>query len=433
MFSKIKEELKPSKETEEKIEEIKREIIQKLEKKGYKAISTGSTARGTYLPEEPDIDIFFFFSIETSREELEKKGIEIGKEILKEHNPETHYAEHPYVKARVKGIDIDLVPCYEIKKYENKEDYKIDEELLSAVDRTPLHNQYLQEKMKEEQKIEVKLLKKFLKNIGCYGANEKTRGFSGYTTELLILRYDTFRKTIESASEWKRNHKIDIERHGKKDFKDPLIIIDPIDPNRNAAAALSEEKLGRFIIKSRKLLKDPTVKNFESKVKINKEMIKEKKILLLEFPYPKKTIPEIGWSQLRKLEKQLTKKLNKNEFKVYRTTHWTDEKTKAQIILEVRNKKLPRYKKHIGPPFYNKKHSENFLNEERNKEIYIDRNRICSSREREHKDIKKAINAILDSKEVPSRYREPVKKTEIIEEPEKLMENKEIIREYFRI
>ncbi|MFW5902796.1 MAG: CCA tRNA nucleotidyltransferase [archaeon] len=434
MFSEIKRQLKPSKGTEEKIKGIKEEIIQRLKEEGYKATPAGSTARGTYLPEKPDIDIFFYFSPDTKREKLEKEGIKIGKKILKNNKPTTHYAEHPYVKAEVKGIDIDLVPCYEVKEYkDNKEELKIEGELLSAVDRTPLHNQYLKENIKDEQKIEVKLLKKFLKNIGCYGADEKTRGFSGYTTELLILKYNTFEETLKAASKWKRNQEIDIEKHGEKEFKDPLVIIDPIDPKRNAAAAISEETLGRFIVKSRKLLKNPTKEQFKSKIKINREKIKEKNLILIEMPYPEETVPETAWSQLRKLEKQVTKKLSQDEFKVYRSAHWTDENTKTQILLEIRNKELPKYRRHMGPPFYNKEHSKRFMEKEENQEIHIQGERLYALKKRKHRKIKEKIKSILKSEEIPSRYQKPVKKTEVTEGIEKIIEQKGILKRYLQI
>ncbi len=434
MFPEIKKQLEPKEKTREKIEKVKQGIIQKIEQQGYKAEPMGSTARNTYLPEKLDIDIFFYFSENTTEKELEEKGIKVGKKALKGQNPTTHYADHPYVKAEINGIDVDIVPCYDPEKYlKDKEKPILTQEPRSAVDRTPLHNHYLNQNLKEEQKPEVKLLKKYLHNIHCYGAEEKTRGFSGYITELLILKHGSFKKTLEAASEWKRNHKIDIENHGEKKFNDPLVIIDPVDPTRNAAAALSEEKLGTFIVKSRELLKNPTKEKYRSKTKINMQKLEQKNLILLKLPYPKETVPEIGWSQLRKLENKITKELDQQEFKVYRSTHWTDEDKEAQILLEMRNTKLPKHEKHMGPPFYKKEHAEKFI--EKNQDIYIQGKRLQASRKRKNTTAKKAIKTYLESEEpeVPSRYREPVKKAKIIQKTRKIKKNKPILKKYSRL
>jgi len=435
MFPEIKKELEPSKKTREKIKKVKQQLIQKIEEQGYKAETVGSTDRDTYLPSKIDIDIFFYFPENTSEQELEEKGIEIGKKALKGHNPTTHYADHPYVKAKIKEIDIDIVPCYNPEKYlKDKEKPILTKEPRSAVDRTPLHNKYLKKNLKNEQKPEVRLLKKYLHNINCYGAEEKTRGFSGYITELLILKNGTFKQTIKAASEWKRNHKIDIENHGERNFNHPLVVIDPVDPTRNAAAALSEEKLGTFIVKSRELLKNPTKENYNSKTKIDMKKLKQKNLILVQLPYPEETVPEIGWSQLRRLENKINKKLNQQEFEVYRSTHWTDENTKAQILLELRNTELPEHEKHMGPPFYKKEHSEKFIQE--NQDIYIQGKRLHASRERKNTTAKEAIKTYLKTgkeQEIPSRYREPVKKAKIIQKTRKIKKNKPILKKYSRL
>jgi len=68
-------------------------------------------------------------------------GVGIAKSVLKKYNPRKHYAEHPYIKATVDGHVVELVPCYKISKG-NK--------IISAVDRTPLHNEYVLKNLKEK-------------------------------------------------------------------------------------------------------------------------------------------------------------------------------------------------------------------------------------------------------------------------------------------
>ena len=112
---------------------------------------------------------------------------------------------------------------------------KIDstEHLISAVDRTPFHTRYVKEHLKEDQKNDVRLLKQFMKGIGTYGAEARTRGFSGYLLELLVLRYGTFKDVISAMAGWTNGTVLSLERAGAKRFNDPLVFFDPVDPSRN--------------------------------------------------------------------------------------------------------------------------------------------------------------------------------------------------------
>ncbi len=62
---------------------------------------------------------------------------------------------------------------------------------------------------------EVRLLKKFMKGIGVYGAEIKTGGFSGYLCELFVLHYGSFVKTLEAFARHKQRIVVDIEGHYK--------------------------------------------------------------------------------------------------------------------------------------------------------------------------------------------------------------------------
>ena len=50
-------------------------------------------------------------------------------------------------------------------------------------------------------KQEVRLLKRFLKSVGIYGAQIAKGGLSGYVTEILILKYGTFVSTLQSIAD----------------------------------------------------------------------------------------------------------------------------------------------------------------------------------------------------------------------------------------
>ena len=110
-------------------------------------------------------------------------------------------------------------------------------------------------------KGEVRILKKFFLHIDVYGAEIAKEGFSGYVSEVLISYFGSFEKTIKKISELKKEQVI-----GKstKKFDSPVVIIDPIDNNRNLGTAISMDNLGKFVLASRAFLKKPS-KNFFKK------------------------------------------------------------------------------------------------------------------------------------------------------------------------
>ena len=61
----------------------------------------GSYAKGTWLAEKADIDIFVKFNKKTSENNFADLGTKIGFQSLKKYKPYTRYAEHPFVEAIV--------------------------------------------------------------------------------------------------------------------------------------------------------------------------------------------------------------------------------------------------------------------------------------------------------------------------------------------
>ena len=119
-------------------------------------IQVGSTARGTWVSGDRDIDLFVRFAADLEREQLEEYGLAVGHAVLPEGHEE--YAEHPYVKGTYDGFDVDLVPCHDVATASD---------LVSAVDRTPFHDAYLSERLDDDLAADVVLAKAFLKGIGA--------------------------------------------------------------------------------------------------------------------------------------------------------------------------------------------------------------------------------------------------------------------------
>ena len=160
----------------------------------------GSIAKDTWIAGEKEIDLFISLS-KTKTKDAFPKVLDVVKGVLGEKWVEA-YAEHPYLIAKVDEYTIDIVPCFHMKRAGKT---------ISAVDRTPLHTSYVKDRLNDQGKQEVRLLKKFMSSIGVYGAEIRVRGFSGYLCELLILKYTSFLETLRHTSEWKMGEIIDLE------------------------------------------------------------------------------------------------------------------------------------------------------------------------------------------------------------------------------
>jgi len=365
-YTRILKRIKPTKKEKEKVTGFAKKLIKTInqiaKQKNIKAKATlvGSIAKGTWLAGEADIDIFIKFPLNTPQEKLKKDGLKLGYECIKtlKGRPEERYASHPYVTGHIKEYEVDFVPCYDIKDAS---------QLKSAVDRTILHTRYIKKNLKKEQIKEVLLLKKFMKAIKAYGSEFKVGGFAGYLCELLIIEYGNFQGVLEAASQWRKGQIIDIEGYGTgENFEDPLIVIDPTDKNRNVASPLTQQKLSEFIIAARNFLENPKTGYFqEIEYSKDKKEIQEKfkeresKCLILKFKTPK-VPPDTLYPQLKKSMETLVSHLSREGFKVNLSSYWSDEKKNALIIFEFEAWELPRYKKHLGPRIWSKKHTRRF-------------------------------------------------------------------------
>jgi tRNA nucleotidyltransferase (CCA-adding enzyme) len=318
----------------------------------------GSYAKGTYLS-DPDIDLFILFPETVPHRELERVGLSVGEAVVK--NGEKVYSEHPYTRGVYNGIDVDLVPSYSIKTTDK---------LRTAVDRTPFHTQYILDNLKEEQMDEVRLLKKFMKGIGVYGAEPNTRGFSGYLCELLILQYGSFRKVLEGAKGWKEGTTITIDKKGPP-ILGPLIVYDPVDQKRNVASAVHIDTMALFIIASKAYLASPSEKFFfpSEREPLSRDELQEisdrngSRIITVVFDRPNVVVENL-YSQLWKTRYALTRKLNDFDYTVLRAIHEMYEKNLV-IAFEIERDILSKTYKHAGPPVWVKS-AESFLSKWRN-------------------------------------------------------------------
>ena len=326
-----------------------------LEEKGVDARVryVGSVAKGTYL-KDPDIDMFILFHQDVPASDVERIGIQAGKDLI---GGRMMYAEHPYTTGSCRGIDVDLVPCYDIDSTEH---------MLSAVDRTPFHADYIRSHTDETMRDQMRLTKKFMKGIGAYGAEPDIRGFSGYLCELLTLHYGGFTQLLEASAKWKEGVTIVHEEKGPK-MKGAMVFYDPVDSRRNVASAVHLDTMCMFMRAAASYLAQPDMKYFfpVPREPFSRERIAELadlrlgRFLSVRFAKPD-IIDENLQAQMWKTRIAIEKKLNDNGYGCLRAAHRTGKDT-VSFVFELCTDVLSKLQKHQGPPVWVSS-SENFLN-----------------------------------------------------------------------
>jgi len=315
----------------------------------------GSTARGTWTPGDRDVDVFVCFPPDLDRETLEEYGLQVGHEVLPDGREE--YAEHPYVVGEVEGYEVDLVPCYAVDD---------PTDIRSAVDRTPFHTEYVTERLDDDLAAEIRLCKAFMKAVGVYGSDLKTRGFSGYLTELLVVEYGDARALFEAAADWHPPVTLNPADRGTASFDDPLVVIDPTDPERNVAAVVSADNVARFQHHARTFLAEPDEGAFEADdpdpldpaavAAAFEERGTTPVAVVFDAP---DIVDDQLWPQLRRSLGGITGELERRGFDVVRSAVFADGR--AVLFAELAVAERPAIERHEGPPVHVRDHAEDFF------------------------------------------------------------------------
>jgi len=362
---------------------------QAIEERGIDAdvVLAGSTARGTWLPGERDVDVFVRFPPDVERSALREHGLAIGHDVLE--NGTEEYAEHPYVSgplavgaddagavdaptAAIDSVDVDVVPCYDVETAA---------QIRSAVDRTPFHTEYVREGLEGDLATDVRLAKSFATAAGIYGSDLRTRGFSGYLLELLILEYGGFLALLRAVADWTVPVVLDPAGHGEASFADPLVVVDPTDPRRNVAAVCSADNVARFQHHARAFLDAPSISSFatvEEAQESDETAVGETTDAGLDaddllahverrgttpiavtIPAPK-IVEDDLYPQLRTSLSGIVGLLEREGFDVLRSSSAVADGT-ALLLLELAVTTRPNVERHEGPPVHVRKHAERFL------------------------------------------------------------------------
>jgi tRNA nucleotidyltransferase (CCA-adding enzyme) len=312
-----------------------------------RAVVAGSAARGTFLADRLDIDLFLLFPPELSRERLKDEGLAIGREVLE--SPEMRYAEHPYLRGRFEGFAVDAVPGFAITDPSHP---------LSPVDRTPFHQEYLAARESPELVTQIRLGKQFLRGLGIYGSEARTEGLSGYLVELLVLKFGSFRGLLKAARAWRIP--ADLAEPGTEPPRLPedvaLVLADPVDPHRNVASALSRRNLGVLIVGAGAYLDVPSETWFELRAPtpltrdeaVRRVTERDSHVAIVELPRPD-LVDDTLYPQVRKAERAIAEEMGRSGFEVVGSASAADAE-RVVVALEVAHVLRSAVRARSGPP-----------------------------------------------------------------------------------
>ncbi|MBD3406676.1 MAG: hypothetical protein GF411_11225 [Candidatus Lokiarchaeota archaeon] len=190
-------------------------------------------------------------------DELVNKWFRPAAETIRASDIKKTYAQHPYLSFKLNNLEVDLVACFALSPKELATDGPI-----TAVDRTYHHTKYMLEHIDEKIRENIRILKAFSKASHAYGDTCAVgrMGFTGYVLENIVVENRTFSQALDAICTLSDNP-IDPLNRSKKELKkiprfsdDLFFVIDPTDPNRNAAASLSPRTYRWMVISSNRLL-----------------------------------------------------------------------------------------------------------------------------------------------------------------------------------
>lgn len=385
------------------------EVIQKikaeLDMQGVRAeaVLGGSAAKGTYL-KDFDIDIFVRFAEKADPDLLEKILKACFSDVVRLHG------SRDYFKIIHKGQEYEIVPVLKISRASQAK---------NITDVSILHVKWVNKHLKKPD--QVKLAKLFCKAQRVYGAESYINGLSGYILEILIVHYGSFMELVKNAAKWKPKVVIDVSRFYKNRNEilkklnpaktaGPLIIIDPTQKDRNAAAAVSMDTFARFIFACRQFLKNPSEKWFRRERFQIKSIIRESKRLGTKLAVlraePLETKPDIAYSKLLKVFSYIRNQLQLNDFQVYRAGYDTEQ---AIFWYMVMPHKLSLYAKQVGPKVWAPDENiDAFISKYRT--VHLQEENLVAFRKRKFQTPKEFIANLLKTEYVQDK----VKKISII-------------------
>ena len=361
----------------------------------------GSAAKGTWLPGLSDIDFFIIFDYNKFYR-FDKKISDHAEKVLKKVFPiQRVRGSRDYFAVKYKKYDLEFVPVLDISKKQKA---------MNVTDFSPLHVNWVLKKAKN--KDQVRVTKQFLKAAGVYGAESYISGLSGHVVDVLVAHYKTFDSFLRRVSKWPDFVVLDPAKHyrGKKEILQelnpskttgPLILVDPIEPGRNAAAALGKEKFNLLITVCKKFLSKPSIEFFKEKFITVKDLAGKKRartLVVFTSSLGRGKIDVMG-AKKKKIFETLQKSFAEEDF-IPTEANWQFQSKQVSMVpaerVQLGNNKalfwfyfspkaLSKTRSHMGPPLsVGKKHLDGFKKAWKGNKITIKKKRYVVEVKRKH-------------------------------------------------
>jgi len=396
----LKEEIRPDKGFLKEVDSVVSRINKSLKKAKLKAkcIKGGSIAKDTFLKDDYDVDLYVVFDYSYRGKDISK----LLEKTLKSLKVKKVHGSRDYYQLSQNKLIFEIVPVLKVSDYKKIE---------NVTDMSPLHVNFVNKNASNKIKDDIRLAKIFCKAQGTYGAESYIRGFSGHILDILVIHYKGFINLLKAASKWKDKEIIDMKKYhkdvlfelNKSKTLGPLVIVDPMQPDRNAAAALSKENYDIFRKKAKEFLKNPS-ESFFIKKKIDLEKLKKianKDYLIILDVKAKQGKEDVVGSKLKKAFEYLLKGLKNNKFNIlYNDWEW-DKKLKAKFYFIIKKERLSKEILHSGPPLNKKEHVNMF--KKIYKRIIIRDKRVYAKVKRRYLEPKKLLRDLIKEKYVKDR------------------------------
>ena len=409
LLSEVLRDIRPTKEYENDILEKADGIVKKINKgiKNAKAVLGGSGAKGTWL-KTFDADIFIKFDYSKFKDKSDEISDILEKFLKKNFKIKRLHGSRDYFQIRHGKFTFEMVPILGIRNAEQAK---------NITDVSPLHSEFV---LKHKKLIDdIRLTKQLFKSAGVYGAESYICGFSGYVCEILTIYYGSFLNCIKAISKWKEKEVIDIKNYyknknvfleiNKSKLNSPIVVIDPVQKDRNAAAALDFEKFEIIIHRAKEFLKKPSKEFFEVKIVTRDDLIKKfpKSLIILEAS-PLNRKGDVAGAKMLKAFHFIEKSIIYHRFKVIESDMLWHSKNTSLFYYALKNIDLPETKEVSGPPLKIKQHAELFKKSHKN--AFVKNNKLFAVEKREFANARILVKGVIKS----SNVKDNIKTIELI-------------------
>lgn len=364
-----------------KVDRILKKLNNELKRQKIRAraVAGGSIAKGTFLKDDHDCDIFVKFDYFYKFHDISR----ILEVVLQRcfRNVTTLHGSRDYFE--VKGdLRYEIIPVLDIYDPNNA---------ANVTDCSPLHVQWV--KNYPQFRDEIRLSKAFCKAHYLYGAESYIAGFSGHVLDILTIHAGGFLNLLKASQRWKEGDVIDPNKvYSSKEqalsvltdakTQSALIVIDPVQPLRNAAAALGTEKFEGFRAAAKEFLKHQSVSAFVKKpfsiADVKQHAKKNTLFVFTAIPQPGKT--DVQGAKVVKCLDYFCSKLQEHGFEILsKGWDWTPGKP-ATLYITVPPVLLSEYLLLHGPPKKEREHVKMFR--ERHQVVIEKKNRLYAKEPR---------------------------------------------------